>query len=287
MQHLRPAEFYLPREGWLHGFTAQYVPNTLSARLQRAVIRHAWLGRKKQRTKASIVKQAHAVLHRYRRKMLDVSLTARFLQNEGVLRKMANCFPTFIVPVPGQRRVPCERKMFCPWCYSRWVRELWERFDSLLYPEDRKAPGVYNLLTWTVLKTGVADPSCLADWWEQNKHMMKVVPEPLAGHVAWLEISTEQPGYISLEFKGIGLTLSPLHSGGKILSPSRPDAARVFRKMLLYPRGMVKGPLDMIAGIWDITSGWRKSECYGLVRGNVKRSRKSGESNNNEEKAYQ
>lgn len=265
---------YLPMEGWLDGFTPQYVPNTCSARLQRYVLRNAWLGVKRLQRSASVVKQTQSILWRYRRRLADAALGGvDFLKNYDIdpkhaknLLRMANCLPTTLVPVPKQRRDPCRRRVFCPWCYSRWVREIWEKFDAVMYPEDKRAPGRYNLLPVASPKEGMVAGKHLRWWWDMTRHRMSWQPEPTVGRITWVRLSILRPDTITAQLKGICLTESTVPTPGKLFNPKRMEALKRFRQMLAYPRGLVYGPSPQLVEILNTTAGWRMYECYGILR---------------------
>lgn len=52
---------------------------------------------------------------------------------------IANCYPTFAIASPSTRT--CKLRQFCPFCYAREVREIWERIDAAIpNPRERTEP---------------------------------------------------------------------------------------------------------------------------------------------------
>jgi hypothetical protein len=56
---------------------------------------------------------------------------------------MRNCIPSFAIVEP--RTKPCKMDHFCPFCYARWVRDIYKRIDEAFPPPEgttksRKSP---------------------------------------------------------------------------------------------------------------------------------------------------
>lgn len=49
-----------------------------------------------------------------------------------------NCKPTFAIT--GHQTRPCHNTVICPWCYARWVRELWQTVDADMPAPDPAQP---------------------------------------------------------------------------------------------------------------------------------------------------
>lgn len=52
---------------------------------------------------------------------------------------MRNCCPTFTFTEPRTRC--CTRQVVCPFCYARWVRDVWERISKSFNPPVTDTPG--------------------------------------------------------------------------------------------------------------------------------------------------
>ena len=48
-----------------------------------------------------------------------------------------NCRPTFVISRPATR--PCNHRLICPFCYARWVREIWQQIDGNFPAPDPEA----------------------------------------------------------------------------------------------------------------------------------------------------
>lgn len=48
-----------------------------------------------------------------------------------------NCLPTFVMSKPRTRS--CKLRLICPFCYARWVKEIWEQIDACFSAPDYAA----------------------------------------------------------------------------------------------------------------------------------------------------
>jgi len=63
------------------------------------------------------------------------------LPNSSRVQYMKNCRPYFMAAYPATRS--CNRVVICPFCYGRWVSEMWKRIEDR-FPGDFSLPAGYQ-----------------------------------------------------------------------------------------------------------------------------------------------
>lgn len=247
-------------------FKVGYIPQTLSAKIQRQVLRKAWLPRGTYRIKV----QSYRILQAYRNRLDELAPCLTLLrQHPDFLSQMRNCMPSHIVPVPGHRTVCCNKRLICPWCHTRWVREIWELFERVMWLDEGPEPSPYSLI-WTEPDRSIVCP----DWPLQNaiktyKSQMKTPPiSDVVGHVAWVQVvpwhASPQFYRVSRFFLGLTENHEPLTT--KLCRPTRPVAARVFCRFFQYPWRMVRSLPWLVSNVLDAQAGHRLFNRYGILR---------------------
>ena len=247
-------------------FKIEYIPRTLSAKLQRKVLRKAWIGR----LKCKVKDQAWMITEAYRRRLDELAPYWSWLsQHQARWFQLRNCCPTHIVPVLAHRTTYCRKRVLCPWCHARWVREIWETFERVMWPEGDQEKSIYSLI-WVEPDRQTVSP----DWPLQNAiatatAMFKTPPiSDVVGHVAW---ATVIPWALSPElyrvsrfFLGLTENHEPLTT--KLRQPTRAEAARLFGRFFQYPRQMVVTVPALVANVLDAQVGHRLFNRYGILR---------------------
>lgn len=116
-------------------FEFSFVPNTYADRVQRAAVLYPLIGR--ARSPSMIVQQVERLVRQWRRRLV-VLRDAEWVHSEGLksLQYARNCCPAFAYARPRTR--PCSLVYVCPFCYARWVRDVWLRVD-MAFPNQRRA----------------------------------------------------------------------------------------------------------------------------------------------------
>jgi hypothetical protein len=124
-------------------FEFRWVPNTYQARIQRAAVLYPTMGI--AHTARGISKKTGNLVRVWRARiavLADAGWSPR-KDNRGIVYAR-NCAPAFVYAVPTSR--PCSLRGICPFCYARWVREIWMRVDGA-FPYNRAATGAEEYLT--------------------------------------------------------------------------------------------------------------------------------------------
>ncbi len=118
-------------------FEFRWVPNTYQARIQRAAVLYPLMGM--ARTAGEISVKARSLVRVWRARaavLADAGWLPRADRRGLVYAR--NCTPAFVYAVPKSR--PCNSRTICPFCYARWVREIWMKIDGV-FPYGRQVTG--------------------------------------------------------------------------------------------------------------------------------------------------
>lgn len=137
-------------------FRFRWVPNTYPARIQRASVLYPLMGI--AHTPRAISAKTRDLVDVWRARaasLVDAGWTPRKRSEDNrSLVYARNCVPAFVYAVPSSR--PCNQRAICPFCYARWVREVWVKIDSA-FPYDRRTNGADEYLT--LRETGAMAPA--------------------------------------------------------------------------------------------------------------------------------
>jgi len=128
-------------------FNMEWVPNTYAARVQRAAVLYPLAGYTSK--PAEIVEKSLNLVSQYR--ALLYSLQAYGFMPRGTatgLRFARNCPPPFAFMSPQTR--PCTLRQLCPFCYARWVHDVWRTIDNAF-------PNPGTAINTSTVSTGCSD----------------------------------------------------------------------------------------------------------------------------------
>jgi len=118
-------------------FTFSFVPASYADVIQRAAVLYPLtdMPRKDKRSKAEFkMRQQTARLLAIWRARVSRLTSEGWEPRTNNTNFARNCCPAFAYATPRTR--PCNNRMVCPWCYSRWVRSVWQRIDKA-FPNPR------------------------------------------------------------------------------------------------------------------------------------------------------
>jgi len=72
-----------------------------------------------------------------------------------------NCKPTFVMT--DKRTRPCNNRLVCPFCYARWVRQVWMQIDSCFPAPSRPGPSAEELELGRELRAITLDEEPIED----------------------------------------------------------------------------------------------------------------------------
>jgi len=118
-------------------FEYRWVPNNYSARVQRSAVLYPLLGM--ARSVEQITSATSNLVKCWRARVTQLSYSG-WDANWGPkgLAYARNCVPTFVKALPSSR--PCRMNRLCPFCYARWVGDIWNRIDQA-FPNVRRDGG--------------------------------------------------------------------------------------------------------------------------------------------------
>lgn len=244
-------------------FRALYVPQSLSAKLQRAVLARSW-GRG---SKCNALPCGHRILRRYRRVLASLAPYWKPASDAAnTQRVLVNCPPTHFVPIREHRGSICRYRFICPWCHARWVRELWELFEFRMWPDKADVRSAYSFYADEVLPEMV-DARSYQLWLRQVKSQFKMPPIPdFEGYVAWAVLAPYDAEASWNYQKVMGVTTNHTRDSNKLIHPTRLDVARVFAKYLAFPKTMATADPRLIATVLDAQAGHQLCNRYGVLR---------------------
>src|SRR5271167_1420742 len=122
------------------------VPKNPASHLARLMVIRPLAGRRIYDPSAEATLQGGlAVLLDYRKLLVSLREAGWGIFNEYPKRmqKMRNCPPSmFVTDDVDECSCPCKCSWLCPWCYGRWVKDVFHRIDRAIAPGDR--------LTWAI-----------------------------------------------------------------------------------------------------------------------------------------
>lgn len=124
-------------------FVFRWIPNTYQARVQRAAVLYPAMGI--AHTPRAINQKTRSLIRVWRARvalLVDAGWLPRS-DRRGIVYAR-NCSPAFVYTAPASR--PCSLRAICPFCYARWVRDVWLKVDGL-FPYRRRAAGTHAYLT--------------------------------------------------------------------------------------------------------------------------------------------
>lgn len=114
-------------------FAFSWVPNGYGARLQRNAVLYELTGN--CGSAEEIIAGTQRLVGMWRARLHGLSETGWRPGYRGKdMQYLRNCPPTFVRAAPHTRQ--CKLRHFCPFCYARWVRKVWERIDTT-FPNPR------------------------------------------------------------------------------------------------------------------------------------------------------
>lgn len=119
-------------------FVAEWVPHTFAARIQRAAVLYRL--ESMAHSPAEIVEKTLSLVTKWRARLSRLQDGGWLPRNDAGGSVFArNCPPSFAFMRPHLR--PCRMSHFCPFCYARWVAEVWARVDAAFpNPRDEAPP---------------------------------------------------------------------------------------------------------------------------------------------------
>ena len=139
------------------------VPNRYQDVIQRMAVMHA-LRAQLPNTDEQVRAATYAMIEQWRARIGTLA-AAGWEPKTGpncqhVIAYARNCRPTFCMTTYKMR--PCSNRLICPWCYARWVREVWMNIDGSFPAPDPIEPDPLELeagreFRSIVLENGVSD----------------------------------------------------------------------------------------------------------------------------------
>lgn len=249
----------------LPAFEPQYIPRGYSAYIQRSILIRAWAP-EYWRQPAEV--QVAQILARYRH-LLDALEMEWHALRESSRKKiqMANCMPTLFVPIPQHRLSMCRVRQLCPWCYSRWVREVWDLFVNLMYSGSSVTHGSFSIV-WSPVPLEIVPQYRLDDQIHLGRKMLKIPPfRHSVGHLSWLEILPLNYEQIGMRRRYLGLTTNHEPDIAKLIRPTRLQLAKAFREVFAYPAELLTGDVFLLGNLLNAQDHQRTVERYGILRG--------------------
>lgn len=120
-------------------FAYNWVSNKYGARLQRKAVLYPLVG--PAESPEQIITKTETLVRRWRARLHtlhEAGWQVRAGRNKD-MQYMRNCPPTFASVSPNTRQ--CRARNFCPFCYARWVLEVWKRIDGV-FPNPRDVEDV-------------------------------------------------------------------------------------------------------------------------------------------------
>ena len=124
-------------------FTFKFSPNTYKDLIQRMAVLYPLTKQAKALTEVpGLTKQVVGMWRARVGALTGVGWEpSRGGETKHAILYARNCCPTFTYTEPRAR--PCKHSTICPFCYARWVREVWLRLDNAFPAPDpvAQAPG--------------------------------------------------------------------------------------------------------------------------------------------------
>jgi hypothetical protein len=122
-------------------YTYSWIPHGYGARLQRQAVLYPLVGRAGK--PEQIVTRTIQLVNIWRARLYSLSKIGWYPgANSKDTQYTRNCPPGFVYTTPHTRQ--CKFRSFCPFCYARWVYEIWRRLDET-FPNPRDVPAVSQL----------------------------------------------------------------------------------------------------------------------------------------------
>ena len=138
-------------------FKFQAVPNRYQDVIQRMAVLYAL--RQPAQTAHDVVELTQQLVDQWRARIGALTSagwepSAGTRANHSILYAR-NCKPTFVMTL--QRTRPCHNRLVCPFCYARWVREVWQMIDAEFPAPDPVAPTTEETEAGRVLRSIALD----------------------------------------------------------------------------------------------------------------------------------
>lgn len=160
-------------------FNFGWIPNNYGARVQRSAVLYPLLG--PATSGDEIVSKTRRLVGMWRARLHALKVAGwRPGNQQGDLQYARNCPPTFVYSTPHTRQ--CRLWMLCPFCYARWVRQVWERVDAT-FPNPRDEAAVERLAACTdPVEEEIVDVSYAGDGHQHGRRLRSIDLGGRAGH---------------------------------------------------------------------------------------------------------
>lgn len=196
-----------------------------------------------------------------------------FNEHPKLMQKMRNCPPSmFVTEDVDKCTCPCDCFWFCPWCYGRWVKDVFHRIERSIQPDDK--------LMWTIgrhyepldqsIRLKIQRHRQMAAKLNQGNNDCKgsilyITTEPYVRKgKKCLRVSHR---HIALLCRGERFLLVPSRYIGQTVGKlTRKKLASRLTRVLRYPEHLFRGEPEDVVAIVNARRGLRLCESYGCLR---------------------